>query len=166
MSSDGKKVSIKAFCTSCGGTGVYQGMGERDGAYVICSHCKGTGCITVSYEPFTERRFQPKCKKVYKTGCGYVITDHDVTTRDGKLLEFSKAGVTYEEWLEGKEPKHMEFLGCPMLADQGACHSKEGFVDQCCKNHGGYFNLITECKYQPYKAQCWKRFYETKDKTK
>ena len=28
-------------CTSCSGTGLYQGMAERDGTAVICYQCDG-----------------------------------------------------------------------------------------------------------------------------
>lgn len=151
-------VTIKAVCSSCSGTGLYQGMAERGGAFVVCSSCKGTGCVTITREVFVKRKPQPKCKRVYKNGCGYCITDHDVTAKDGTLLEFSTAGVTYQEWLEGKNPGPMKFLGCPMSSDQGACHHKKGFVEECNRLHGGYFSLITDCKHQSKKHECWARF--------
>jgi len=69
-----------------------------------------------------------------------------------------KEGVSYEEFLEGKMPEHIEQLGCPMMADQGACHKIKGFVQKCQEIHGEYIGLLSKCKNQPNKAECWKRF--------
>jgi hypothetical protein len=151
--------SIKAVCKACKGTGLYQGMAEKDGAFVVCYNCKGTGCQIITYTPFVKRESQPKCKRVYKSSCGYVISDEDIMV-DGEVLPFSRYGCSYEEWLEGKEPTELTFLACPMLADQGACHKIKGFVDKCTELHGGWIGLLSKCKHQDRKSECWKRFIE------
>jgi len=50
------KLEIKAECGSCGGTGLYSGFAEPKGTAVICVQCRGTGCETISYTPFTRRK--------------------------------------------------------------------------------------------------------------
>ena len=56
--------TIKTQCTSCGGTGLYEGMCEKPHEPVICLSCDGTGCETISYEPYTGR----KAKRGVKAG--------------------------------------------------------------------------------------------------
>ena len=152
-----KQKQLKIECTSCGGTGVFQGAGERDGAYLVCKSCKGTGCITYYYKEFTGRKTANDCKRVYTGSMGYVISDKDVIT-DGKVLRFSTVGCTYAEWLNGETPKPIKFLGCPLLADQGACHKIKGFVDECNELNGGYIGSITNCKNKCNADECWERF--------
>ena len=151
-------IAVKAVCEACGGTGLYQGRAERDGAFVVCYRCKGTGCQTITYEPFEARKREPRCRRVYLSGGGYCITDKDVTTEEGIKLPFSEAGVTYEEWQAGKKPDHIRFLTCPMRMDQGACHRRKGFVDRCQEIHGGWFSDISTCRGQAQKDRCWERF--------
>lgn len=92
--------TVEAVCTSCKGTGVYQGIGEADGAFVVCFRCKGTGSIRIEYEPFTERVEQPLCRRVYKTGMGKVITDENIV-HDGVAYPFGEYGCSYEDWKGG-----------------------------------------------------------------
>lgn len=155
-----ERITIEIECPSCYGTGLYQGAAERDGAFVQCSACKGTGKTSYSYTPFAGRKTQDKCKRVYMTSCGYVITDKDITTKDGDFQPFSQCGCTYSEWLDGKTPKPIKFLGCPMMADQGACHNINGFVSKCNEFNGGYIGYIPKCENQGNKDECWKRLEE------
>ena len=159
-----EKIVVEVVCKSCKGTGLYQGMAERDGAFIQCWHCKGTGCVKVSYELFEKRKPQPKCKRVYLSGGGYGITDKDITTSEGRFMPFSKYGCTYEEWLDGKIPEHIKFLGCPMCMDKGACHDIDGFVDKCHILNGKYLSSLRNCKHQCYMEECWERFEKGKIK--
>ena len=134
-----ENVTVEAVCYNCKGTGLYQGMAEKGGAFVECHSCKGTGCSTVTYTPFEKRAKETKCKRVYLSGGGYVITDKDIEV-DGKPFPFSKYGCTYEEWVNGKRPEQLKFLGCPMLLDQGGCHKIKDFIPECEKINGGYIN--------------------------
>ena len=36
-------ISWTQQCEDCKGIGLYQGMGEREGASVVCKGCRGTG---------------------------------------------------------------------------------------------------------------------------
>ena len=147
-------------CKSCQGTGVYQGVGECDGAFVVCTTCQGTGMIEYHYTPFTGLNLNPKCKRVYNTSCGYAISDEDVIRDDGVILPFSMAGCTYDDWLNGVPPLPIKFLGCPLLTDQGGCHAIDGFVAECNRLNGGYIGVIPTCKNKKNSAECWDRFDE------
>lgn len=46
------KHTIKIVCSSCGGTGLYEGFCEQKGHPVVCISCNGTGCDEFQYEPF------------------------------------------------------------------------------------------------------------------
>lgn len=150
--------TIEIECNSCGGTGLYTGIAERDGACVVCHVCNGSGKTKYLYNEFTGRKEHPTCKRVYKNGMGYVISSKDVIAEDGKVLPFSKEGVSYEEWKNGKTPNDMEFLACPMIADQGECHKIEGFTDRCNSLNGGWVSHIPSCKNIDNMAECWQRF--------
>jgi hypothetical protein len=103
-------------CTACGGTGLYRGMAERDGATVVCYRCEGTGKehIVHEYEPFNGRKLDPTIKRVYQTAGGYCITDKDVT-HAGQVIHFSKAGISYQEWMDGGKPLPIRELHCPVI---------------------------------------------------
>lgn len=81
---------IEIQCPSCEGYGIYQGMSERDGSAVVCSSCKGTGKTIYRYREFTGRKVKENVKRIFKTSCGYVHSANDVTTQEGKTIEFSK----------------------------------------------------------------------------
>jgi hypothetical protein len=151
-------ITIKIECHACRGTGLYVGMAERNGAAVICHRCDGTGGHDYKYTPFTKRKKKEGVKRVYKTSAGHAISAEDVVNENGRRLPFSTSGVSYEEWLNGKQPKDLEFLGCPMLADQQACHEVEGFYERCCKISKGYANSITACPSYNNPDECWKLF--------
>lgn len=155
-----KKIELEIECQTCGGTGIYKGFAERNGAAVVCHTCKGTGCekYHFAYTPFTKRSIDPTAKRVFITGYGYCVGTKPITLDNGVFIDFSKEGVSYDEFLSGKMPKHIKQMGCPMIADQGACHDIKGFTDRCNVLDGGYINVISSCRYQPGKSRCWKRF--------
>ena len=154
------EIKMDIVCPSCDGTGVYVGLGERDGASVVCSYCKGTGKYeyTYHYEKFTKRKVKEGVKRVYKSSYGYVIAPKELDFKEHGRIDMSKEGVSYEEFLNGDMPDHVESLGCPMIASQGDCHKVKGFIDECNNLNGRYINYIPECNNQCNKAECWKRF--------
>jgi len=154
-----KEIKLKIECQSCQGTGVYQGMAERDGAAVICHTCKGTGCqdYTFRYNDFEGRIKKRGVERVYLSGYGYCISPKPITLSNGTFVDFPNEGVSYGDFLKGNMPKHIKQMGCPMMADQGACHNKKGFVDNCGKLNGSYLSYIPSCKHGN-KMECWDRF--------
>jgi hypothetical protein len=150
--------TITIECSSCKGTGLYVGMSERDGAAVVCHTCKGIGATTFSYNDFTGRKIRDDVERVFSGSMGYVITAHDITAKSGEFMPFSKAGVSYEEWLNGEKPRPIKFLGCPMMANQGACHQIKGFTDECNKKNGGWLSYIPDCKNKCNSEECWAKF--------
>lgn len=108
------KITVKAYCTACKGTGLYIGFAEVDGAAVQCNVCRGTGEVTVEYDPFKGRKRRDDIKRVYPA-TGHKISAEDITTREGQFLPFSQWGITYQEWLDGVEIKPIRELNCPMI---------------------------------------------------
>ncbi len=144
-----KTIELKIVCQSCGGTGLYVGMAEHDGAAVICTKCDGIGCYSYKfdYEDFVEKKERGDVIRVFKTGAGYVHSAKDVSG-----IEFSKGGVSYAQWLNGVQPGPMKELYCPK---QWTCQS---WNSETCDEHihaGGY---ISDCPYRSEMAKCWEEY--------
>lgn len=154
-----KEIKMKIECPYCEGTGVYVGMGERDGAAVVCIRCEGTGSYEYKYQynEFAGRKKRKDVTRVFLSGYGYCVGVTEVILDNGVRVDFSKEGITYEEFLGGKMPKHIKHLGCPMSADQSACHDIKGFTDVCNNLNGGWLSHIPSCRCDD-KAKCWERF--------
>lgn len=161
-----KEMRLTIECPACGGTGVYQGMGERDGAAVVCRQCSGTGAYEYhyTYRDFSGRKKKDGVTRVYLSGYGYVIAPREVVFERFGKIDMAKEGISYEEFLEGAMPAHIENLVCPMIADQGACHKIPGFVDECNRLDGGYLlgRYLSDCNFQPRNSECWARFKSQK----
>jgi len=146
-------------CDSCRGTGLYCGMAERKGAAVVCTHCKGTGKVSVkqTFKKFVKRKKREGVKRVFETASGYGIAAEDVTTSEGNTIHFSRFGVDYEDWLNGAEPKPIEELHCPYQhTGQGLqSHDVNDLYKTRCTKYLGW-GMITECKCRKDMAKCWK----------
>ena len=156
-------IRMKIECPSCNGTGLYGGMGEGKGAAVICNNCDGTGAFmySYSYTIFKNRKIKKDVKRVYLSGLGYKIGLGKINfSNDIGEIDMDKEGISYKEFLNGKKPKHIKKLGCPMLADQAKCHSIKGFTDECNRLNGKWISMIPSCKEykQPNILYCWDRF--------
>lgn len=163
MSSDTQMLGLTIECTSCNGTGLYIGMAEKDGAAVICFKCKGSGQVNFTYRPFTGRKQRDDVVRVFKGSFGFMHYASNVMQDDGFVLAFASAGCTYEEWLNGVEPKPMKELYCPYLwTDQ---HLQTDDVNDlyrnCCSEGLPAGNYIFNCKHFSKKQWCWATF-ETK----
>jgi len=159
-------LKITHECDSCEGTGLYVGMGERGGAAVVCWKCKGTGKqeTTLTYKEFTERKNKPKVTRVFQNGCGYCITDKDVTAEDGKVIEFTEYGCTYKDWKNGAIPKPIESLQCPYQHTnqrmQNSGHKAHKLYKSTCDKNIALGGYIRECKMFGCKEKCWAKYYE------
>lgn len=155
-----KTVEMKIECPACRATGVYQGMGEGKGAAVVCRQCEGTGAYEYkySYNDFNGMKPAQNVERVYLSGYGYKIAAGKIPFHDHGEIDMDLEGVSYEEFQAGEMPGHIKTLACPMLADQGACHKLDGFIDECMEINEGWIGSISNCKGQCKKFQCWKRF--------
>jgi hypothetical protein len=147
-------IELNEKCQSCGGTGLYIGMGERDGAAVICTTCKGTGChkFKHEYEDFTERVIHDKVARVYQANPGICIGQG----RECSLRDFG--GMSYADWLQGKPfIPGMEDRGhtCPGWFYQSADYKLKPKWDECFAALGQTFS---HCPNFATKADCWARF--------
>lgn len=166
-------------CKSCNGTGLYVGMAERDGAAVVCRSCDGTGKFhyVFEYEEFHKRSSREDVKRVYKTAAGYCISAKDIVRKDdGRLIEFSKYGVGYKDWLEGKKPIPDKSFFCPaQWSGQqhkppwcGNICSIGGLLSNCPAHPGNqwvekYKEYYPEEKIVEAKSTCWE-WYEKNHK--
>ncbi len=147
-------------CPACGGTGIYSGIAEGEGVGVVCYKCYGTGMFEYEYKytPFTGRKHKSGIKRVYKSGSRFKLGLGKIDFDGAGVIDMDKEGISYDEFLIHKLPEYIKRLDCPMSANQGACHKVSGFVNCCNELNGGWINLISSCKMQPKKADCWKRF--------
>jgi hypothetical protein len=151
-------------CGSCGGTGLYVGMAERDAAAVICTDCEGTGKIHIkeTFNEFTERKKKNGVKRVYETSGGYGITSKDITTPEGLTIHFSKFGVDYKDWLKGQKPLPIEELHCPYQHTSQDLQNHDVnnlYKNRCIKKLGGY---IPDCKFRKEMDKCWDIYFNRK----
>ena len=145
---------VKEVCKSCKGTGIYSGMGERDGFGVVCHTCKGTGCheFTHVYEEFVVKMARSDVQQVLQVNPGIGVG----TSSKQNLTLQSFGGIPYTDWLANKPfPKGSEMRAytCPAWWYQSADYSKKPDWDSCigCGSFSG-------CSSFPDKHQCWERF--------
>jgi hypothetical protein len=149
-----KTIEFDEKCQSCGGTGLYVGMGERNGAAVVCHTCDGTGKhhFTHNYEEFTERVCNPNVRRVLQCNPGIMVGESE--KQGCKLEDFG--GMNYKEWIEGDPfPKHSEMrkYTCPAWWYQSADYKRMPEWESC--TVGGSFS---SCDHFKDKAKCWERF--------
>ena len=149
--------TITIECPDCKGTGLYVGCAERDGAAVVCYMCNGTGQKEYKYREFTGRNKRSNVKRVFRPS-NYVIGADDIVNDEGVTLHFSRYGCTYEEWLNGADPKPMEELVCPYM------HDNRGMGNEPCSRcaRQPYTARINQCRYFSDKANCWKEYHANK----
>lgn len=150
-----KIIEFNRVCESCGGTGIYVGFAEHDGAGVICRTCKGTGCenVKIEYTPFRNRDTREGVIRVYANNPGIGIG-----TGKGKYRLKDFGGMLYEDWIKGKPfPKKSEMrkFTCPHWWYQG---ENEKFEDWCHKNGMEYCGNFSNCPKFSEKEKCWKRW--------
>ena len=140
-------ITIKHKCKACKGTGVYVGMGERDGFGVQCHRCMGTGCQTFSmtYEDFEGRIHRDDVRMVLQCNPGICA---------GGSMDFG--GLPYDKWEGGatfRPGSEMRGFTCPAWWYQTADYSlKPGWVE--CLGSESFCN----CKHFPNKVACWERW--------
>jgi hypothetical protein len=145
--------TVKEMCPECCGTGLYSGMGERDGAAVVCGKCKGTGCYTFvhEYERFSGRKERKGIVRVYRVNSGICIGE-----RPGTCALEDFGGMPYEDWKKGLPfpPKSEDRQHtCPAWYYQSANYSLKPRWWEC-----NMFGRFSNCEHFDNKAKCWRRF--------
>jgi len=135
----------EAECSSCGGTGIYRGIGERGTLGVVCHTCDGTGMVVIEqkWNDFVSRKIRADITVVIQHNPGYVLNETLVTY-----------GISYEEWLKGGsfEGKEDRERCCPAWWYQSVDYDKKPNWDWC-----GY-GAFSQCKHFETKEKCWERF--------
>ena len=139
-------------CGVCGGTGVYVGYAERDGAAVVCQECKGTGRhhYRHEYDDFEGRVRRAGVEHVVRVDPGVGID----RGRNGERQFSDFGGMDYESWFAGNPfpaKSEMRRFTCPAWWYQSADYKKKPNWDEC----GGVF---PGCKYFEAKGTCWARW--------
>ena len=144
-------VEFDEKCKSCGGTGLYVGIGERNGAAVVCHTCNGTGKhhFKYEYEDVEGRKKNDEVERVYEANVGIGIGKGN----NYSLEDFG--GMPYKDWLKGKSfpPKsEMRRFVCPTWWYQSVDYDKKPHWKEC---HWGGFS---ECPHFHNKNKCWERW--------
>ena len=157
-----RKIEFDQECDSCGGTGLYVGMAEHDGAAVVCHRCKGKGhyLYTHTYEEFTKFKRRSNIRQVYAANPGIGIGEgvRKETGEEFRLEDFG--GMAYEEWLTGEEfppGSEMRKYTCPAWWYQTADYSKKPDWrdgEPQCVGLGSF----TACQNFKAKEKCWLRW--------
>lgn len=145
-------IEFDCQCESCKGTGIYKGMGERDGFAVVCHSCKGKGEVhrVIKYKDFTKKVIRKDVIQVLEVNPGICAG-----TGNGFTIN-SFGGISYADWLKGKPfpPKsEMRQFTCPAWWYQSANYELKPGWDECII--GGSFS---SCKSFKNKEVCWERF--------
>lgn len=148
---------IKMECQSCGGFGVVENPRHADNEVgIVCHQCNGKGFTYFKYREFNQRRARSDIKKVYDKEYSYkLLKDETITLDNGLIIDYSKEGVEYEDWLNGNCPKPIRQLTCPFLEDG----HQDKYEFGCCDNVR-LSQRISECKH--FKTdRCWKIYDES-----
>ena len=142
-----KIFKVKESCQDCNGTGLYNGMGERDGYAVQCHKCKGTGCyhFVYEYEEFKERKERKDIRMVIESNPSICVGGH---------LDFG--GVSYEEWKKQKAfplKSEMREYCCPAWWYQSVDYTKKPSWTECIG-----CGSFSQCQRFPCKLGCWEKW--------
>jgi hypothetical protein len=141
-------------CTKCKGTGLYQGMRERDDVAIVCRICKGTGCgkLKLDVELFTQRNDIRNIRRVYR-----IHPRQGPEVSDTESLE-DFGGMPYKEWAAGfdfpaksEDRKHT----CPCWFYQSADYKLKPDWSGCNSALGRTFS---HCQHFAEKDKCWERW--------
>lgn len=142
-----KTFKVKEKCKACKGTGLYVGIGERDGVAVVCYICGGTGCeeFEHKYKEFTKRTRRKGIKRVLQVNPGIVASSSP---------DFG--GISYNEWAKGdkfSQGSEMRQYTCPAWWYQSADHYRKPDWKACVVT-----GSFSGCKQFKNKQLCWQRF--------
>ena len=151
---DDNEIEITRQCESCGGTGIYVGSSEGDGAGIVCHKCDGTGreVIKIRATPFTSKARCVNIKRVYAINPGITISEG--LGNHFKLSDFG--GKSHIDWLidpvflPGTECR---IFTCPYRWYQLTNSDLKPDWDECYKSKSP-----SRCKNFGIKEKCWQRW--------
>lgn len=153
--------TIAVECEDCKGTGLFKGVAERGGAAVVCSCCHGTGKREITYNKFEGRKEIAGVTRVFEGVSGYLHSDEDITTKDGKTLHYSQYGCSYDAWKSGVNPTPMEELYCPLeYHSNTSVNGKPFFCGLCAEDYSE--ESIKDCYFYDRKEMCWKEWHNSR----
>lgn len=152
-----QKFEADIVCPSCGGTGLYIGMAERDGFAVQCYQCKGTGKFHYEYEyvPFVKRKpTKEEVIQVVESNPGIGIGVKSKSRTD--LTYESFGGMPYKDWKQDNTfptKSEMRNFTCPAWWYQSTNYKLKPDWKECigCGSFSG-------CDNFPCKDKCWEKF--------
>ena len=156
-----KVIELDEKCKECHGTGLYVGMGERDGFAVVCYNCKGTGChhFRYEYEDFTNRIIRDGIARILQTNPGICVG-----LGENNQYGYSDfGGMPYKDWLDGKPftpGMEMRRFTCPAWWYQTADYKKKPTWCECMLGRS-----FCNCPSFNNKETCWERWDKENTKT-
>jgi len=149
-----KVIEIEEQCQSCGGTGLYVGFAEHNGAAIVCHNCNGTGCHQYKhkYEEFKGRIARSGVNRVFQVNPGIGIG----TGNGHALAEFG--GMPVQEWEAGlpfPSGSEMREFTCPCWWYQGANYKLKPQWKEC---YGSLGQSFSHCPHFRNKEKCWQRW--------
>lgn len=153
-SKDTEALTMEIECPHCDGTGLFQHYSAKEGSAYSCYHCKGTGKAIITYKPFSGRRKKDGVTRIFEqVGRNHWGSDH--TFENGLTIRFSEGGCSYEEWLDGVQPKPVEDYYCPAEYD---CEFR---CERCPIEIQDRKDVPDNCQYKGTKAECWREYHST-----
>lgn len=146
-----EEIRIKHECSSRGGTGLYVGMAEGDGAAVVCVRCKGKGWRESVFRGFAGRKNKPGVRRVFEVNPGIGLGEGNGV----KLSDFG--GMPLADWLAGKPfgvGTENRAYTCPQWWAQCTGGSRSDWSE--CRSSLG--RAFSRCEHFDDKAACWKRW--------
>ena len=148
-----KTVEFDEVCKSCGGTGIYSGMGEDKNSGVVCKTCNGTGCyhFKYTYEEF-KRRKKANFEWIYERNPGIKVG------KGNGFIHSDFGGMPFKDWIEGEpfpvKSENRKFT-CPAWWYQSCNYELKPQWKECDNSLGRTFS---ECPYFITKEKCWERW--------
>ncbi len=147
-------VEYRQRCKACRGTGLFRGMGEMDGAAIVCHNCKGEGYedIVHEYDDFVGLVDPPDgITQVYATNPGIVVNGQGAVP----------GGVALDTWVSDpasvREPgNEMRKHTCPAWWYQGTDYDKKPHWTDGEQQCG--WGSFSSCDFFAVKAGCWERW--------
>jgi len=144
-------IAFDEVCKSCGGTGLYVGMAERNDSAVVCHTCKGTGChhFKYEYEEFSHRKDIRNIKRVFRVNPGICIGEGDRY----QLTDFG--GMPFKEWEAGltfPDKSENRLFTCPAWWYQSDSSKEKPDWNEC------GWGAFSACEHFNSKDKCWEKW--------